>query len=133
MLHLLNCAGYLKKVVSDSTLDYSAMHVVSQLLHESLREPRQHLSEVLVSVQALSDMVALKSGLGMSEIWKALSAPNVSDADMTKLLQLDNAAVALPRDMQGKKSHVASRFKKLMPYQIHGLGYFSSWPCPLCL
>ncbi|THH00189.1 hypothetical protein EW026_g2318 [Hermanssonia centrifuga] len=106
MLHLLNCAGYLKKVVSDSTLDYSAMHVVSQLLHESLREPRQHLSEVLVSVQALSDMVALKSGLGMSEIWKALSAPNVSDADMTKLLQLDNAAVALPRDMQDTRPRI---------------------------
>lgn len=84
------------------TFDYSALHVISQWLLQYIAGAHADFSVVDRHVDALSEILSLNSGVGLSEIWASLSHRGASMRDTDKIRQLNAAAQRLPHAAKGK-------------------------------
>lgn len=101
-LKLVSYIGYIQNVLGKDVFDYSAVHVISQWMSECFTGPHEEFSSVVVHVQALSDIVALTTGIGLPEIWSGLSHRVVGFKDLNKIQQLDLTLQQLPYSLKGK-------------------------------
>lgn len=93
---LLSFVTYLEGIVTRNTFDYSALHIVSKWLSQSISGAHAHFNAVDRHVTALSEVLSLSSGVGLSEIWSGLSHQGAGMRDADKIRQLDAAAQRIP-------------------------------------
>jgi midasin len=91
--------------MAKSAFDYSAVHVMSQWLSECFIESCCGFDVVEANVKSLADIIALTSGVGLSELWSGLSHRAVSIHDPVKVAELDIVSRHLPLALQGQLSH----------------------------
>ncbi|GJE88492.1 midasin [Phanerochaete sordida] len=103
---LLGFAKYLRDVVCREPFDYSALHVVSQWLSQSIDTAPNNFTAVTTHVRALSEILALSSGTGLAEIWSGLTHRVSGSLDLDKISRLDATASRLPLGMNGRRQDI---------------------------
>ena len=98
-LRLLSSTEYLKTIAAQDILDYSAVLFMANMLNDIFSEPSTGFSDVVVSIKQLTGLVSPSTGLGLLEIWAALSRAPTATQD--RVLQLQRAAHSLPLERRG--------------------------------
>ena len=92
--------------------------MVSKWLLQSIALAPADFSTVDRHIRALSDILSLGSGIGLSEIWAGLSHHGTGTRDADKIRQLNTAARRLPLSANGTSFGVAS----MTAHEFHFLG-----------
>lgn len=99
---LLGFIGYLRGISVQATLDYSAIHVAARWLSDCALGHRPGFQVIGAHIAALSDAIAVSSGVGLSDIWTKLSRNSPPPSVTTKIQQLEYAANSLPSTQHGQ-------------------------------
>ncbi|KAF7795346.1 hypothetical protein EIP86_006503 [Pleurotus ostreatoroseus] len=103
-LRLLSSTEYLKTIAAQEILDYSAVLFMANMLNDIFSEPSTGFSDVVVSIKQLTGLVSPSTGLGLLEIWAALSRAPTATQD--RVLQLQRAAHSLPLERRELRSQI---------------------------
>ncbi|KAJ6530392.1 midasin nuclear AAA ATPase [Mycena vulgaris] len=93
-LKTLGYGVHLRTARGNTHFDYSAVQAISAWLTDILENCPSDFIPLTHNVKALTETVALSTGLGMSEIWTKFMASKISDFSST-LTQLDDLACRL--------------------------------------
>ncbi|KAJ7029287.1 midasin nuclear AAA ATPase [Mycena alexandri] len=90
-LRTLRFAEHLRNVRAHTHFDYSAVQAISAWLVDSLEDCPSAFTPLAQHVKALRELVALSTGLGMTEIWSRFMADKIPEFP-APLMQLDDLA-----------------------------------------
>ncbi|KAJ7717676.1 midasin nuclear AAA ATPase [Mycena metata] len=90
-LRILRFAEHLRKARTNTHFDYSAVQAISTWLIESLEDCPSDFTPLAQHVKALRALVALSTGLGMTDIWSRFMTDKVPEFPPS-LIQLDDLA-----------------------------------------
>ncbi|KAJ7451619.1 midasin nuclear AAA ATPase [Mycena latifolia] len=93
-LKTLRYGVHLRKARGDTHFDYSAVQAISSWLTDAVDECPSEFMPLARHVKALTETVALTTGLGMTEIWSKFIASKISDFS-SALTRLDDLACRL--------------------------------------
>ncbi|KAJ7673557.1 hypothetical protein B0H17DRAFT_1208374 [Mycena rosella] len=93
-LQTLRYGAHLRKARGNTHFDYSAVQAISSWLTDALEECPSDFMPLARHVKALTETVALSTGLGMSEIWSKFITSKISDFS-SALTRLDDLACRL--------------------------------------
>lgn len=99
---LLGFIEYLRGVVVQTTFDYSAIHVAARWLSDCALEGKPGFQTIGAHINILSEVIAVSSGAGLSDIWTKLARNAPSPLTTTKIQQLEYAANSLPSTQHGQ-------------------------------
>lgn len=82
---------------------------MANMLNDAFPEPRNIFSDVVSNIKQLRSLVSPRTGLGLLEIWTSLFHSHTTVQD--QVLELQQAAYALPLESQGSFNHLVCDYQ----------------------
>ncbi|KAH7907327.1 midasin [Hygrophoropsis aurantiaca] len=99
---LLNYRRYIRKSTSDSAFNHSLVQVVSNWISEALDRGNQAFNKLVTASDELQRSISLTTGLGMTEIWTNVLAPE-SMVPYQELRELEKSARQISRTYENRR------------------------------